>query len=124
MKKPLLMLFVLCLIGNIANAQLSLKPSSPPFGYKFDLCTISSAAALTKPSSGPNKMWVYNIANVTASYPYEVVDPASFPANYITPVPATDYVVRMKIAPTPEQDPMDFYDNTGTAVIRIGHKGS
>lgn len=124
MKKQLLFA-ALCLLGiGSVKAQLSLSPLNPPFGYTYDLFSISSAAGLSVPSKGPNQTWTYTINSLTPIASYEITDPAVVPSNYISVVPATDFVVRLKIAPTLEQDPMDFYENTGSTLIRIGQKGS
>lgn len=124
MKKNLLMLTVLCFIGNLAFSQLSLTPINPPTGFKFDLVSIPGSAAMQKPSKGANQVWSYTLSNLQASFPYEVVDVSTIPSNYLSAAPGTDYVVRMKMAPSPNEDPMDFYDNTGSAMIRIAQKGS
>lgn len=107
------------------NAQIPLTKTLPPVGAKLTIYQAASTT-LARPSSGENQVWDYSGLSFTPQFTLETAALSSVAQKYQDSCPTAKYVEIMNVpgAPTPDYLPMEFFEDKGDYMVRVGQKGS
>lgn len=125
MKKQLLSLIAVVGCMMQANAQIALSKTLPPVGAKLTIYQAASTT-LARPSSGADQVWDYSGVNPSLQFSLEVKALSSVAQSFQDSCPTAKYVEVLNIpgAPTPDHLPMEFFEDKGNYMVRVGQKGS
>lgn len=125
MKKQLLSLMAVVGCMMQANAQIALSKTLPPVGAKLTIYQAASTT-LARPSSGTNQVWDYSAVNPSLQFSLDVKALSSVAQSFQDSCPTAKYVEVLNIpgAPTPDHLPMEFFEDKGNYMVRVGQKGS
>lgn len=107
------------------NAQIPLTKTLPPVGARLTIYQAASTT-LARPSSGENQVWDYSGLSFTPQFTLETAALSSVAQKYQDSCPTAKYVEIMNVpgAPTPDYLPMEFFEDKGDYMVRVGQKGS
>jgi hypothetical protein len=97
----------------------------PPVGAKLTIYQAASTT-LARPSSGTNQVWDYSAVNPSLQFSLDVKALSSVAQSFQDSCPTAKYVEVLNIpgAPTPNHLPMEFFEDKGNYMVRVGQKGS
>ena len=123
MKKQLLILVMICVSIISTRAQYTLSPSIPPFGTQYML--NQATTGVTRAALGADQVWDYSSLTFNPMYTYQIVKLNTVGQRIQDSFPTCTYLEYMQMgAPNPDLNPMEFYEDKGTHIRRIGSKGS
>jgi hypothetical protein len=107
------------------NAQIPLTKTLPPVGAKLTIYQAASNA-LARPSGGENQVWDYSSLTFSPQFNLETKALSSVAQKYQDSCPTAKYVEIMNVpgAPTPDYLPMEFFEDKGEYMVRVGQKGT
>jgi hypothetical protein len=125
MKKQLLYFLSATLGITGVHAQVTLTKTLPPVGAISTLHQTPSAS-LARPVSGENVTWDYSAITPSAQFVFEVKALTSIGQQFRDSCPTAKFVevLNMSGAPSPDHLPMDFYEDKGDYLVKVGSKGS
>lgn len=120
--KKILLISLLLTTRLAVFSQVVMENHVPPFGTNYTLYNVTNVPTLR--DEGANQNWNFSNCTISPLISYTITNPADVPSSIIGNFPATTYVVRIKIAPTINDDPMDFIADKGTCYQKIASKSS
>lgn len=107
------------------KAQIPLIKTLPPVGAKLTIYQAASTT-LVRPSGGENQVWDYSALSFSPQFNLETKALSSVAQAYQDSCPTAKYVEVMNTpgAPTPDYLPMEFFEDKGDYMVRVGQKGT
>lgn len=108
-----------------AQAQIQLTKTLPPVGAKLTIYQAASST-LARPASGANQVWDYSAVSPSLQFNLETKALSSVAQKYQDSCPTAKYVEVMNVsgAPSPDYLPMEFFEDKGNYMVRVGQKGT
>ncbi|MCK6611927.1 MAG: T9SS type A sorting domain-containing protein [Bacteroidia bacterium] len=124
MKKLLLILLSASMAFQVM-AQIELSKTLPPIGSTLAILQAANTS-LIRPASGINQTWDYSSISFTPQFTIEIKALSAVAKRYQDSCPSAKYVEQIEVpgAPSPDYLPMEFFEDKGNYMVRVGQKGS